>query len=99
MEDEPRAGRDNERQLERRARRRVGMKVGLGIHALVYVLVNLGLLALNAWTGGERWAIYPLFGWGLGLAIHGIVTFVSLRSDGWKGRMLEQEIERLRRQR
>jgi hypothetical protein len=90
---------DEERSLERRARRRVGMKMGFAIHALVFVLVNLGLFALNAYTGGERWAIFPLLGWGLGLTIHGIVTFVSLHGEGWRDRMLEREKERLRRQR
>ncbi|HWK85285.1 MAG TPA: 2TM domain-containing protein [Caldimonas sp.] len=90
---------DAERQLERRARRRVGMKIGFTIHALVYVLVNGGLYAINEVTGGPRWMIFPLLGWGLGLAIHGIVTFVSLQGEGWRDRMLESEKERLRRRR
>ena len=33
--------------LEARARRRVGMKFGFFVHALVYLVVNLGLLALS----------------------------------------------------
>ncbi|MFL6664877.1 MAG: 2TM domain-containing protein, partial [Rhizobacter sp.] len=41
-------------QLEARARRRVGMKMGFYIHALVYVLVNAGLYAINLSTGGYR---------------------------------------------
>lgn len=87
---------DDDRLLERRARRRVGMKMGFYIHALVFVLVNLGLFALNRYTGGERWAIFPLLGWGLGLAIHGIVTFISLQGEGLRDRMLRSEMERLR---
>jgi hypothetical protein len=87
---------DDDRLLERRARRRVGMKMGFYIHALVFVLVNLGLFAINNYTGGERWAIFPLLGWGLGLAIHGIVTFVSLQGEGLRSRMLQSEIDRLR---
>jgi len=90
---------DDERLLERRARRRVGLRMGLAIHALVYVLVNLGLFGLNAYTGGEHWAIFPLLGWGLGLAIHGIVVFASLHGEGWRGRMVDSEVERLRRRR
>ena len=88
-----------ERLLERRARRRVGIKTGFYIHALVYVLVNLSLFALNAYAGSRPWALFPLLGWGLGLAIHGIAVFASLHGEGWRGRMLEIEIERLRRQR
>jgi hypothetical protein len=82
--------------IETRARRRVGLKLGFYTHLLVYVLVNLGLLAISSASGRGNWHVWPLLGWGLGLAIHGIVTFVSLRGEGLRGRMLEREIERLR---
>src|SRR4051812_5001309 len=68
--------------LEQRARRRVGIKMGFTIHALVFVVVNLGLYALNSSVGGQRWSHFPLWGWGLGLAIHGVVTLLSLQGDG-----------------
>ena len=83
--------------IETRARRRVGIKLGFYTHATVYVLVNLGLFALNTATGGARWSHFPLWGWGLGLAIHGIVTFISLRGEGVRERMLQNEIARLKR--
>ena len=83
--------------IEARARRRVGMKMGFYIHALVYVLVNLGLFAINAVAGSGRWHFWPLAGWGVGLAIHGIFTFIGLRGEGFRKRMIEAEIERLRR--
>ena len=90
---------DNHRgnDIETRARRRVGLKMGFYTHAMIYVLVNLGLFAINTVRGGEHWAIWPLAGWGLGLAIHGIATFVKLRGEGIGQRMLDAEIERLRR--
>jgi hypothetical protein len=84
--------------IERRARRRVGMKIGFATHALVYILVNLGLAMINNVTGDYRWNVFPLIGWGLGLAIHGAVVLIALMGDGFRDRMLEQEIERLRRQ-
>jgi len=34
----------------------------------------------------------------VGLAIHGLVTFTNLRSDGVRERMLAAEIDRLKRQ-
>ena len=85
-----------DRQLERRARRRVNRKMGFLIHALVFVLVNAGLFALNSTIGGYRWSPFPLWGWGVGLAIHGIVTFIGLQGDGLRERMLRSEVERLR---
>jgi hypothetical protein len=84
--------------IEARARRRVGMKMGFYIHALVYVFVNLGLFAISSLSGRGNWHVFPLLGWGLGLAIHGIVVFTSLRGEGMRKRMLAQEIERLRRE-
>ena len=87
---------NSEPELQRRARRRVNQKMGFYIHASVFVLVNLGLAAINLATGGKSWHWWPLAGWGLGLAIHGIVTFASLNGDGLRERMLEREIARLR---
>jgi hypothetical protein len=84
--------------IEARAYRRVKMKIGFGIHALVYVLVNLGLYAINNMTGDFRWNIFPMMGWGLGLAIHGIVTALALSGDGLRERMVQSEIDHLRRQ-
>lgn len=83
--------------IEARARRRVGLKMGFCIHALVYVLVNLGLFAISSATGRGHWHVWPLLGWGLGLAIHGLVTFANLRGEGLRERLLASEIEFLRR--
>ncbi len=82
--------------LDARARRRVGRKLGFYIHATVFVIVNLGLYTLNGVIGGTRWSHFPLWGWGLGLAIHGLVTFASLRGEGVHRRMVEREVDRLR---
>jgi hypothetical protein len=83
--------------LEARARRRVGRKMGFFFHAFVYAIVNLGLFALNQFTGDARWHHWPLMGWALGLAVHGVVTFLSLHTDGVRRRMLDNEMQALRR--
>ncbi len=83
-------------ELRQLAKRRVNQKMGFYIHLAVYVLVNLGLAAINLVGGGQRWHLWPLAGWGLGLAIHGIVTFASLRGEGVRERMLDDELERLK---
>jgi hypothetical protein len=87
-----------EQELLRRARRRVGMKTGFLVHLGVYVLVNLGLVAMNLLGSDRPWHWWPLAGWGLGLAIHGLVTLANLRGEGLRRRMLEREVERLRRE-
>ena len=79
-------------QLERTARRRAGMKMGWFIHAGVYVAVNLLLAALSI-ASGRHWAVFPALGWGLGLAIHGVVVFMVAG-----GSVYEHLLERERRQ-
>ena len=83
--------------IEREARRRVGMKMGFYIHALVFVLVNVGMFALNAALGGTRWAHFPAYGWALGLAIHGLVVFARVQGHGLREAMLQREMDKLRR--
>ena len=83
--------------LEARARRRVGRKMGFFFHAFVFVIVNLGLYALNQFTGDPRWHHWPLMGWAVGLAIHGVLTFMSLYTDGLRRRMLDNEMRALQR--
>jgi 2TM domain len=88
----------NDDELMKQARRRVGLKMGWAIHATVYVLVNL-LLAVIDYRGGARgWHLWPLGWWGLGLAIHGLVTLLSLRGGGLRERLVHKELERLRQQ-
>ncbi len=59
----------------RRERASRGQRLGFRIQATVFVAVQLTLLAIWAliWlTSGEHypWFIYPLLGWGIGLAAH-----------------------------
>lgn len=80
--------------LERTARRRAAMKMGWYTHALVYVAVNTVLATLSM-LGGKPWAIFPALGWGLGLAIHGLVVFIGTGGGGFYERQLQQERARL----
>ena len=81
--------------IEKLARRRAGAKMGWYIHAFVYVLVNLGLVALSA-SHGRGWAVYPLMGWGLGLLIHGAVVWFIAPGGSFYDRLVERERRALR---
>ncbi|MEP6825569.1 MAG: 2TM domain-containing protein [Ramlibacter sp.] len=85
-------------ELERQARKRAGAKLGWTIHAAVYLCVNLLLVALSA-ASGRGWAVFPLLGWGVGLAIHGAVVFLVTGGAGLYERLLQRERERLSVQR
>ncbi len=84
--------------LEQLARKRAGAKLGWYIHASVYLGVNLLLIALSV-ASGRHWAVFPLLGWGLGLAVHGAVVFLLTGGAGLHERLVQQERERLTLQR
>ncbi len=78
------------------ARARVEAKIGFYIHAGIYLLVNVLLIAINLSTSpGEYWFIYPLGGWGLGLLLHFILVFSQFSTRDWQKRMIDKELERL----
>jgi GNAT superfamily N-acetyltransferase len=82
--------------LQALAKKRVDAKMGFLGHLTVFVLVNAGLYLLNLLKGGSSWQIFPLWGWGLGLTIHGIVTLLSLQGQGLRQRLMDAELRALR---
>lgn len=62
-------------------------------HVLSYVIINSFLTALNIMTGGGNWFVYPLLGWGIGLAFDTASTF-------WPDeKLVERGAERILRKR
>jgi hypothetical protein len=87
-------------EIDRLARKRAGAKLGWYTHAAVYVVVNIFLFALSEYAfGHRRWSIFPLLGWGTGLALHGISVFVLGTGSGLRERLVQKERERLQRER
>lgn len=83
--------------LRRIARRRAAAKFGFLIHLAVFVAVNTLLFFVNQrTTPAVSWFAFPLGGWGIGLAIHGLAVFLS--TSGLRERMIEGEMRRLRAQ-
>lgn len=85
--------------LERyeRAKRRVETVRGFYSHALVFVMVNLGLVVYNLATEPNRlWFVFTLGGWGIGLMAHGLYVASSGRFMGqaWEDRKIGEEMER-----
>ena len=82
------------------ARQRVDVLRGFYGHAVVFIIVNLGLIAWNlATTPGDLWFAATLFGWGIGLAAHGAYAFSAGRFLGasWTERKIREELERTAR--
>ena len=87
----------NSEDLERLAHKRAGVKLGWYVHAAVYLVVNLFLSAIS-FGFGSNWSIYPMAGWGLALALHGIAVFFLGAGAGLREKLVSKERERLHRQ-
>ena len=58
--------------LEKEARKRVRALRDFYMHLATFVVINAFLIVLNLMTSpGDFWAIWPLLGWGVGLASPG----------------------------
>lgn len=70
-------------------------------HLITYVLVCTLLvvidLADNSASGTEfvglSWAYWPIFGWGIAVAIHASKTFVGVGAGGWEERKAQELYE------
>jgi hypothetical protein len=53
-------------------------------HSLIWLVVCLGLFAINMMTTllFPPWFLFPTVGWGIGVAIHGVITHVIIISMG-----------------
>ena len=58
------------------ALRRVRRIKGFYAHLVSYILVNLLLFLINIMTSPDvLWFYWPLFGWGIGIVMHGLFVF------------------------
>lgn len=74
---------------EEQARERVEELRGYYSHLASFAAVNAFLMILNLATSPSNlWFIYPLFGWGIGLAIHTANVFWT--GSDWEERKIEQ---------
>ena len=72
---------------------------GFYIHAIQYAVVIAGLAVVNLFTGPEYlWFLWAAFGWGVGLAVHGLGVFevVNLFGDGWEKRQVARRLAKSR---
>lgn len=84
--------------LDALARKRVKSQLGWYKHFAVYLLVNAFLISLSIWQD-RNWAIFPLFGWGLGLVLHGISVWFAGAGSSLRESMVERERQKLAAQR
>lgn len=62
-----------------------------------YVVVNAGLAVLNLVTYPQYlWFLYPLIGWGIGVAIHGmsVFNFMPFLGNEWEEKKIKELMEK-----
>ena len=85
----------NNQEAYLKAKKRVEAKMGFYIHLAVYLGVNTLLVILNLTVGGDYfWAMWPMVGWGSGLIVHGLFTFVFDSKSSLKERLIEKEMRK-----
>lgn len=83
------------RDLYEHAKSRVQTRKKFYTHVITWVVMSVFFILLNLSTTDYFWAIFPILGWGIGVAFHGIQVF----SSEWEDVEIEREFERLRRKR
>ena len=64
-----------------RAQSRIADLKGFYTHLFIYAAVVAGLFLINAASSGPWWAQWVLFGWGIGIAGHGVGAFMKKRGQ------------------
>ncbi|HZH99050.1 MAG TPA: 2TM domain-containing protein [Fimbriimonadaceae bacterium] len=66
-------------------------------HVTIYAIVNTALFLINLITPDPKWwFLYPLVGWGIGLAFHAVATF-NRKSEDYEQQFQEWREKRSQR--
>lgn len=75
---------------EKEAKKQVKEEKEFFGHLASYLICNTMFVALSLFTGGY-WFIFPLLGWGIGLASHATRVFgVPGKGSGWEERRMQE---------
>lgn len=77
------------------AKKKVEARMSFFTHLVVYLVVITMLTILNLTVAGDYfWVIWPMIGWGSGLIIHGLYTFIFDSESPLKERLIEKEMKK-----
>lgn len=67
-------------------------------HIVVYLIVNAILFFINIMTSpGYLWFLWPLLGWGIGIAFHALSVFGDFWGRSWEERKIREIMDRDKR--
>ena len=78
---------DQDRLSPELIRKKIELQFGFYAHLVIYIIINILLIFLDLKKPGNIWFIYPLLGWGIGIAIHGLSAL-------FLPKMIEKEVEK-----
>ena len=77
------------------AKMKVETRMSFYIHLAIYIGVITLLTIINLTVAGDYfWAMWPMIGWGSGLIVHGLFTFVFDAQSPLKERLIEKEMQK-----
>lgn len=82
---------------EREAMEYVRDLQGFYVHAIAYAVATVAFVIINLTvTPGFFWAIFPVLGWGAGLAAHGLSVYevINLFGRDWEKRQIAKRLGR-----
>lgn len=81
-----------------RAKTRVGELKAFYNHLVIYSIINILLVGVNYYNNGLSfpWFLFPLLGWGIGIASHAITTFSinPFTGKNWEERKIQEILEK-----
>lgn len=83
----------------KKAKKRVKAKKGFFSHLTAYFIVIGFLFLMNMATwDGELWFIFPMMGWGIGIAFHYVgvfgIPFFNVLSKEWEEKEFQKELSK-----
>ena len=85
--------------IKKKAKKRVKKKKEFFEHLISFISTMVFLLIINLLTSpGYLWVVWPLLGWGVGLAIHyfTVFGFFGLGTEDWEEREFEREMWKIK---
>ena len=81
----------------KRAKERVAEIKLFYVHFVIYLVFNVFMVLYNLFSNpGYYWFVWPLFGWGAGLAVHALSVFLRGRLFGrsWEEKKIREIMEK-----
>jgi hypothetical protein len=86
--------------LYRRAAARAAMQLAFHRHVMIYIVVNVLLVAVNLLKDPNHlWFQWGILGWGIGLLVHGLNVYSYRWFGSRREQMIQRELQRQERMR